>query len=106
MATTSSDSLRWIPLAFLAVALLFLGGAALGWLPSGSGSCRGVVLLFGLSLLSGTMIRPDWFWNRRKARRWRAALGDRLYAALLIGLALAMVYAALLGSGLEQCSIR
>ena len=106
MATTSSEMLRWLPLAFLAVALLFMGGAALGWLPSGSGSCRGVALLFGLCLLSGTLIRPDWFWNRRKTRRWRAALGDRWYAGILIALALGMVYAALIGSGLEQCSLR
>jgi hypothetical protein len=105
MATTSADSLRWIPLVFLSLAVLFLGGAALGWLPSGSGSCRGIVFLMGLCLLSGVMLRPAWFWNRRRARRWRAALGDRLYATILIGLALTIVYAALLGTGLEGCSI-
>jgi hypothetical protein len=106
MTTTSIDKLGWVPLAFLAVAVLFMGGAALGWLPSGSGSCRGVALLFGLCLLSGTLIRPAWFWNRRKTRRWRAALGDRLYAGILIGLALLLVYAALLGSTLDECRIR
>ena len=106
MATTSRDSLHWIPLAFLAVAILFLAGAALGWLPSGSGSCRGVMLLFALCLLSGTMIRPTWFWNTRKARRARAAFGDRVYAAILSGLALGLVYMALIGSALDQCNIR
>ena len=106
VATTSRDSLHWIPLAFLAAAIFFLAGAALGWVPSGSGSCRGVALLFALCLLSGTMIRPAWFWDKRKARRARAAFGDRAYAAILIALALGMVYAALIGSALDQCSIR
>jgi hypothetical protein len=106
MATTSRDTLRWIPVALLAVTLLFLGAAALGWLPTDSRSCRGLVVLFGLFTLSGTLIRPAWFWSSRKARRARAALGDRLYTAILIGLAFVLVYAGLLGSALDKCSIR
>lgn len=105
MAAISRDGFRWIPLALLAVTLLFLGAAALGWLPSDSRSCRGMVVLFGLFTLSGTMIRPAWFWNSRKARRARAAFGDRIYAALLSALALGLVYMGLLGTALDQCSI-
>jgi predicted small integral membrane protein len=105
MATTSRDSLRGIPLALLVVTLLFLGAAALGWLPSDSRSCRGIAVLFGVFTLSGIMIRPAWFWNSRKARRARAAFGDRLYAALLSALALGLVYMGLVGSALDQCSI-
>jgi len=65
-----------------------------------------MVLLFALFTLSGIMIRPAWFWNSRRARWGRAALGDRLYVALLGGLALGLVYMALLGSALDRCSIR
>ena len=78
----------------------------MGWLPYDSRSCRGLALLFGLFTLGGLMIRPAWFWNSRKARRARAAFGDRLYAALLSGLALVLIYMALLGRALDQCVIR
>jgi hypothetical protein len=64
-----------------------------------------MVVLFGLFTLSGTMIRPAWFWNSRKARRARAAFGDRIYAALLSALALGLVYMGLLGTALDKCSI-
>lgn len=100
------DRFRWIPAALLGATVLFLGAAALGWLPSDSRSCRGTAVLFGLFTLSGTLIRPAWFWSSRKARRARAAFGDRGYAALLSGLALVLVYMGLLGSALDQCSMR
>jgi hypothetical protein len=106
MTSTSRDSLKWIPLVLLALMLLFLGAAALGWLPSDSRSCRGLAVLFGVFTLSAIMIRPAWFWNSRRARRARAALGDRLYTALLSGLALGLVYMGLLGSALDQCSMQ
>lgn len=106
MATTSKANLGWIPLGLLAVTLLFLAAAALGWLPPDSKSCRGVAVLFGLFTLSGTLIRPAWFWNSRKARRARAAFGDRLYPAFLSGLALVLVYLGLLSGALDKCSIR
>lgn len=100
------DRLRWIPAALLAVIVLFLGAVALGWLPSDSRSCRGTAVLFGLFTLSGILIRPTWFWSSRKARRARAAFGDRGYAALLSGIALVLMYVGLLGSALDQCSMR
>jgi hypothetical protein len=106
MATASGETLRWIPAALLVATLLFLGAAALGWVPSDSRSCRGMALLFGLFTLSGIMIRPAWFWNSRRARWGRAALGDRLYAALLSGLAFGLMYMALLGTALDKCNIR
>jgi hypothetical protein len=106
MATTSKDTLRWVPLALLAATFLFLGAAALGWLPSDSGSCRSIVVLFGLFTLSGILIRPAWFWNSRKARRARGAFGDRFYTALLAALAVGLIYMGLLGSALDKCSIR
>ncbi len=105
MATSSRESLRWIPAVLLTVTLLSLGAAALGWLPPDSRSCRGMVLLFGVFTLSGIMIRPAWFWNSRRAHWGRAALGDRLYAAVLSALALGLVYMALVGSALDKCTI-
>jgi len=105
MASASRDGLRWIPAVLLAVMLLFLGAAAMGWLPSDSRSCRGTALLFALFTLSGIMIRPAWFWNSRRARWGRAAFGDRGYAALLSAIALGLIYMALGGSALDKCSI-
>ena len=105
MTAMSRDYLRWVPVVLLLATLLFLGSTALGWLPSDSRSCRGVLLLFGLFTLSGIMIRPAWFWNSRRARWGRAALGDRLYVALLSALALGLVYMALLGSALDRCNL-
>ena len=105
MTATSGDQFRWVPVVLLVVTLLFLGGTALGWLPSDSRFCRGTMLLFGLFTLSGVLIRPAWFWNSRRARWGRAALGDRLYAALLSGLALFLVYIGMHGSALDGCSI-
>jgi hypothetical protein len=105
MATTSRGNLRWVPAALLVLTLLFLGITALGGLPSDSRFCRGSMLLFGLFALSGVLIRPAWFWNSRRARWGRAALGDRLYAALLSGVALFLVYIGIYGTGLEGCSI-
>lgn len=104
MPPGSRDRLRWIPVVLLLSTLLTVGAAALGWLPSDARSCRGPVLLFGLFTLSGLMIRPAWFWNSRRARWGRAALGDRLYTALLSALALGLVYMALLGTALEKCN--
>jgi hypothetical protein len=105
MESAPGRGLRWIPLVLLAATIAFLAAAALGWLPSDSRSCRGVALLFGLVTLSGTLIRPAWFWNSRKARRGRELLGERPYAVVLIGLGLAFVYLAL-GDTLEGCRIR
>lgn len=105
MATASRDSLNWIPAGLLVLVVLLLGAATLGWLPSDSRSCRGMVALFGLFTLSGIMIRPAWFWNSRRARWGRAALGDRLYVALLSGLALLLLYMGLAGSALDRCTI-
>lgn len=105
MAANPRESLQWLPAALLVLTLLFLGSAALGWLPSDSRSCRGMVVLFGLFTLSGTMIRPAWFWNSRRARWGRAALGERVYAALLIGLALILVYMGVAGTALDRCKI-
>jgi len=106
MATTSLSSLRWIPLVLLAATIALLGAAALGWMPSDSRACRGVAALLGLVTLSGTLIRPAWFWNTRKARRGRAFLGDGPYASLLIALGLVLVYLGLLGDVLDGCSVR
>lgn len=103
---TSLGSVRWVPLAFLAATIAFLGAAALGWTPSDSRACRGTALLFGLVLLSGALIRPAWFWNTRKARRGRELLGDARYASLLIALGLVALYFGLLGDAFEGCSVR
>lgn len=105
MFAASRDNLRWIPAGLLVLTLLVLGAAALGWLPPDSRSCRGMVALFGVFTLSGIMIRPRWFWNSRRARWGRDALGDRLYAALLSGLAIGLIYMALLGTALDRCTI-
>ena len=105
MAISSREGLRWIPVVLLLATFMLLGAAALGWLPSDSRSCRGMVLLFGLFTLSGITIRPAWFWNSGRARWGRAALGDRLYVALLSGLALGLVYMALLGTALDKCNL-
>jgi ABC-type dipeptide/oligopeptide/nickel transport system permease component len=105
MAATSRESLRWIPAVLFAVTLLYLGAAVMGWLPSDFRPCRGMVLLFGVFTLSGIMIRPAWFWNSRRARWGRAALGDRLYAALLSAVALGLIYMALAGRALDKCNV-
>ncbi len=106
MTTTSPGSLRWIPLVLLAAMIALLGAAALGWMPSDSRACRGGAVLFGLAILSGTLIRPAWFWNTRKARRGRELLGDGRYAFLLIALGLVVVYLGLLSDAFEGCSVR
>lgn len=102
----NSTALRGIPLVLLVATIAFLAAAALGWLPSDSRACRGAAVSFGLIILSGTLIRPVWFWNTRKARRGREFLGDGPYTWLLIALGFVLVYLGLLSDALEGCSVR
>jgi hypothetical protein len=94
-----------IPLILFGVIIVFLGAAALGWLPADSRTCRGGFVLFGLFALSGTLFRPAWFWNSRKARQGRAILGDRLYGAFLNVLAFFVVYMGLFSDSLDRCTV-
>ncbi len=65
-----------------------------------------MAVLLGLVTLSGTLIRPAWFWNTRKARRGREILGDGPYTSLLIALGIVLVYMGLLGDAFDGCSVR
>ncbi len=105
MKSSADAPWRWIPLALLGLTIAFAAAAALGWLPQDWRSCRSMAVLFGLAILSGTLIRPAWFWNARRARWGRAALGDRLYGALLSGLALVVLYMGLFGTALDGCTV-
>lgn len=104
MATISRVSLRWVPLALLGITVASMAALALGWAPWWA--CRGIAVLFGLFTLTATLIQPAWFWDSRRARRWRRALGDRLYASVLLGLGLVLVYMGLVSDALDRCNVR
>lgn len=102
---TARDSLRLVPLALLGAVVATAGAAALGWLPSAPWVCRGIVILFGLFTVTATLIQPAWFWNSRRARAGRRALGDRLYASVLLTLGLGLLYLGLASDALDNCNV-
>lgn len=105
MREISQSSWRWIPLVLMVLMFAFVGAWALGWLPSGSTSCRSFAVLVGSFILSAALVRPAWFWNSSKARLVRDITGDRPYAGCLIGVALVLLYLGLLSAALDECSI-
>jgi hypothetical protein len=94
-----------IPLILLGLVAAYLVAAALGWFPADSRACRGGFVLFGLFALSGTLLRPAWFWNSRRARWGRAVLGDRIYGVFLNLLAFMLVYMGLFSNSLDRCIV-
>ena len=104
MNHTSAHALRWLPLAVLAAAIAFMGSIALEWWKPWWG-CRGLSVLVGLVALTGTLFRPSWFWNSRRARRGRALLGDGAYSGLMLGIGLLLVYVGLMSRMLDRCNM-
>lgn len=104
MDSTSAHHLRWLPLAILAATIGFMASIALGWWQPWW-TCRGVSVLFGLVALTGTLFRPPWFWDSRKARRGRRLMGERGYSRFMLAIGLVLVYLGLVSRMLDRCNV-
>lgn len=104
MDKTSPRSLAWLPLAILGCAVAFMASLAVGWWQPWW-ACRGTMVLFGFVAVTGTLLRPAWFWNSPKARRGRWLLGERGYSSFLLAAGLLLIYIGFRSEMLDRCNL-